>query len=120
MRKINHLTLLFIVAVLLFCMFFNHIYTGYIPFLVLLSVAFATTLFSLFLIHRPILCLRLTIYNSIILLAFQIWIGYILLFALSGPVKLPLTAIFPLICIILNILSINILRNLSRKILRKI
>ncbi|MBP5692484.1 MAG: DUF4293 family protein [Bacteroidales bacterium] len=110
MKKINYLTLILASAVLLGIMLFGEIYRAYPPFLVLTIIAFLICLVNLFLIHHKKLQLRLCIYTSIVLLAYQAWIVYLLWFTDIKVVRFPVSTIFPIICVILNIIAIGILR----------
>lgn len=110
MKKINYLTLILATAVLLAIMLFGEIYRSYPPFLVLTIVALGIAVVNLFLIHHKNLQLRLCIYSSIVLLAFQVWIVYLLWFSGLKVVRFPVSTIFPIICVILNIIVIGILR----------
>lgn len=110
MKKINYLTLILATVVLLAIMLFGEIYRSYPPFLVLTIVALGIAVINLFLIHHKRLQLRLCIYSSIVLLAFQVWIVYLLWFSGLHVVRFPVSTIFPVICVIFNIIVIGILR----------
>ena len=110
MKKINYLTLLLACAVLLAVMLFGKIYRSYPPFLILTIVTFGLSLVNLFLIHHKNIQIRLCIYNSIVLLAYQVWIVWLLWFSGLTVVRFPVSTVFPVICIILNIIVIGILR----------
>lgn len=110
MKNINQLTLILIAAALLFIMFFSKVYTGYTPFLVMLIITFGLSVLNLFLIHHRNLQLRLCIYNTIILLALQGWIAYVLISIRSMIRSFPLSSIFPLIAAILTIVAISMIR----------
>lgn len=110
MKKINYLTLILATAVLLAIMLFGEIYRAYPPFLVLTIVAFVISLVNLFLIHHKKIQIRLCVYSSIILLAYQVWIVWLLWFSDIKVVRFPVSTIFPIICVILNIIVIGILR----------
>jgi hypothetical protein len=77
---------LFAASALLFSLFFcNFIYTDaqpikymeYTPFIVLAAVSFAVSFSGIFLFRKRVLQMRFCIYDIIILIAFQIWIGYL-------------------------------------------
>lgn len=110
MKNINQLTLILIAAALLFIMFFSKVYTGYTPFLVMLIITFGLSVLNLFLIHHRNLQLRLCIYNTIILLALQGWIAYVLISIRSMIRSFPLSSIFPLIAAILTVVAISMIR----------
>lgn len=114
MKKINYLTLILASAVLMAIMFFGELYRAYPPFLVLTIISFLISLVNLFLIHHKTLQMRLCIYNAIVLLAYQVWIVYLLwnIKSTSGLSlqKFPISVIFPIICVILNIIASGIIR----------
>jgi len=116
MKKINYLTLILASAVLLAIMFFGEIYRAYTPFLVLTIITFAISAVSLFLIHHKTLQMRLCIYNAIVLIAYQIWIVY-LFWQIKNTnglslQKFPVSVIFPIICVILNLLAAGMLKRI--------
>lgn len=128
MKKINYLTLILSSAVLTAIMFFGEIYRAYPPFLVLTIITFLISLVNLFLIHHKNLQQRLCIYNAIVLLAYQIWIVWLLWSIKKNSglslQKFPISVVFPIICAILNILAASIIRKTIAaeefmKILRK-
>ena len=112
--RLNYRTLLLISLVLLIIMFFGKVYTSYIPFLVLLVITTAISALNLFLVNHKSLQLRLAIYNTIVLIAFQLWIIYLFVQIKNstgmGFVRFPLSTVFPIICAILHILVIGMLR----------
>ena len=112
--RLNYRTLLLISLVLLVIMFFGKVYTSYIPFLVLLVITTAISALNLFLVNHKSLQLRLAIYNTIVLIAFQVWIIYLFVHIKNstgmGFVRFPLSTVFPIICAILHILIIGMLR----------
>ena len=114
MKKINYLTLILASAVLMAIMFFGELYRAYPPFLVLTIISFLISLVNLFLIHHKTLQMRLCIYNAIVLLAYQVWIVYLLwsIKSTSGLSlqKFPISVTFPIICVILNIIASGIIR----------
>lgn len=114
MKKINYLTLILASAVLMAIMFFGELYRAYPPFLVLTIISFLISLVNLFLIHHKTLQMRLCIYNAIVLLAYQVWIVYLLwsIKSTSGLSlqKFPISVIFPIICVILNVIASGIIR----------
>ena len=114
MKKINYLTLILASAVLMAIMFFGELYRAYPPFLVLTIISFLISLVNLFLIHHKTLQMRLCIYNAIVLLAYQVWIVYLLwsIKSTSGLSlqKFPISVIFPIICVILNFIASGIIR----------
>ena len=121
MKSINYLTLLLISAVLLFIMFFGKIYTAYTPFLVLLVITFGINLINLFLINHKNLQLRLCIYNTIVLIAFQVWIIIVFHQLKVSLVKFPVSMVFPIIAAILTIIAIGLLRrNIAAEGLMKV
>lgn len=103
MKQINQLTLILAASLLLFIMFFASGAVGVAPMLILLIISFLISLVSLFLIHHRTLQMRLCIYNSIILIALQVWI----LVSLS-PLKL--CDVFPVIAAILTVVAITMIR----------
>ena len=103
MKQINQLTLILAAALLLFIMFFASGMVGITPMLVLLIICFAISLLSLFLIHHRTLQLRLSIYNSILLIALQIWIFVSLR-------SFVLYDVFPAVATILTIVAITMIR----------
>ncbi|MBQ6310356.1 MAG: DUF4293 family protein [Bacteroidales bacterium] len=128
MKKINYLTLILASTVLIGIMFFGEIYRAYPPFLVLTIITFLISLVNLFLIHHKNLQQRLCIYNAIVLLAYQVWIIWLLWSIKShnglSLHKFPVSIVFPVICAILNILAAGIIRRTIAaeefmKILRK-
>lgn len=110
MKNINQLTLILTAAVLLFIMFFSKVYTGYTPFLVMLIITFGISILNLFLIHHRNLQLRLCIYNTIVLLALQGWIAYVLLSLRDKIHSFPLSSVFPLVAAILTVVAISMIR----------
>ena len=112
MKKINYLTLILASAVLLAIMLFGEIYRAYPPFLVLTAVTLLISVVNLFLIHHKRLQMRLCIYNSIVLVAYQVWIIWLLWFSSIKLVRFPVSTIFPIICVILNIVAIGMLRRI--------
>lgn len=103
MKQINQLTLILAAALLLFILFFASGVVGITPMLVLLIICFAISLLSLFLIHHRTLQLRLSIYNSILLIALQIWIFVSLR-------SFVLCDVFPAVAAILTIVAITMIR----------
>ena len=112
MKKINYLTLILACAVLLTVMLFGKIYRAYPPFLVLTVITLALSVVNLFLIHHKKLQMRLCIYSSVVLLAYQVWIVWLLWFSGIKVVRFPISTVFPLICIILNIIAIGMIRRI--------
>ncbi len=110
MKNINQLTLILTAAVLLFIMFFSKVYTGYTPFLVMLIISFGISVLNLFLIHHRTLQIRLCIYNTIILIALQGWIAYVLLSIRDRIHSFPLSSVFPLIAAVLTVVAISMIR----------
>lgn len=103
MKRINQYTLFLAIVVLLSIMFFSSHATSLIPMLILLIISTLIALFSLFLIHHPTLQIRLSIYNTIILIALQIW-----LFIYFNSLKI--SDIFPIISAILSATSATLIR----------
>ncbi len=112
MKKINYLTLILACAALLTVMLFGKIYRAYPPFLVLTVITLAISVVNLFLIHHKKLQMRLCIYSSVVLLAYQVWIVWLLWFSGIKVVRFPISTVFPLICIILNIIAIGMIRRI--------
>lgn len=114
MKKINYLTIILASTVLLGVMLFGEIYRSYPPFLILTVITFGLSLVSLFLIRKKNLQVRLLVYNSIVLLAYQGWIIWLFwkIKHTSGLTmdKFPVSVVFPVICVILNIIAISMLR----------
>ena len=117
MGRINYLTFILATAILMVVMFFGELYRSYPPFLALTVISFLISLVNLFLIHHKTLQIRLCVYNAIILVAYQVWIIYLLwsIKKHSGLAleKFPVSIVFPSICIILNILAISHLRRIT-------
>lgn len=103
MKQINQLTLILVAALLLLVMFFASGAVHIAPMLVLLIICFAISIFCLFLIHHRTLQMRLCIYNTILLIALQIWIFV----SLSSFI---LCDVFPIIAAILTVVAITMIR----------
>jgi uncharacterized membrane protein len=87
-------------------MYFSSVITGYVPFLILLIAATFISFISLFLIHYRMLQIRFTIFNAVILVAFQCWLAYAF-FTRPAGTRFPITAVFPIICAILSFLAVH-------------
>src|SRR5574344_294676 len=61
---------------------------------------------SLFLIHYRMLQIRFTIFNAVILVAFQCWLAYAF-FTRPAGTRFPITAVFPIVCAILSFLAVH-------------
>lgn len=106
MKHGNQFGLILAVVILLCVMYFSSVITGYLPFLILLIVSSVIAFLTLFLIHHRMLQIRLSIFNAIILFAFQCWLAYAF-FTRPAGTRYPLTAVFPIVCAILTFLAVH-------------
>ncbi|MCI1720581.1 MAG: DUF4293 family protein [Bacteroidales bacterium] len=106
MKHGNQFGLILAVVILLCVMYFSSVITGYVPFLILLIAATFISFISLFLIHYRMLQIRFTIFNAVILVAFQCWLAYAF-FTRPAGTRFPITAVFPIICAILSFLAVH-------------
>jgi hypothetical protein len=103
----------------------------YTPFIVLAAVSFAVSFSGIFLFRKRVLQMRFCIYDIIILIAFQIWIGYLFFRRVPGT-TFSITSVFPIIASILVYLafryiekdellvrSSNSFRDISREMKKK-
>ena len=111
-QRIQSLYLL-IVSGLLFSMFFSNMmvtssgsisYVSSAAFAILITVTFVLAFVSIFLYRHRIVQMRLVMIDAIVLLAFQIWIGY-WFFTKPDGTAFSITAVFPLVCVILCVLA---------------
>ncbi len=122
---------------LLFSLFFSKFtytqdtvvkFVEYIPFLVFTIATFLLSFIPIFLYKNRVLQMRICIYNMIILLAYQGWVGYKFMDKIDGSVY-TVSAVFPIVAAILVFLafrfigkdeayvqSMNSLRSIQRKI----
>ena len=106
MKHGNQFGLILAVVILLCIMYFSSVITGYAPFLILLIATTAISFVSLFLVHHRMLQVRFSIFNAVILLAFQCWLAYTF-FTRPAGARFPITAVFPIVCAILTFLAIH-------------
>ena len=113
MKRISPISIILIATIILTAMFFSNFYNGFTPFLILNIICFILSLLSIFLIHHRTLQMRFCIYNSIVLIALQIWaLSYYfsntsLHFSNNYS---SIVVIFPIIAAILFFIAIGIIR----------
>lgn len=81
-------------------------YMEYRPFTILSIVSFIVSIATIFLFKNRPLQMRLCIYNSIILLAFQGWIIYMLV-KMWGEYRFSVTCAFPLLAGLLTMIALR-------------
>lgn len=95
-------------------------YTDTIPFLVLATLSTIIALITIALFKKRMLQLRLSVFNAVILLSYQIWLAFGYFTSPDGS-TFNITIVFPSISLILTILAIRsigqdeaLVRSLSR------
>jgi len=81
-------------------------YSGFTPFVVLILITSLISLITIFLYRRRMAQIRLTVFNSVIIAAYQIWILFLFFTRPEGSV-FSVTALFPLISLMFSILAIK-------------
>ena len=104
MKHGNQFGLILAVVILLCIMYFSSVITGYAPFLILLIAATAISFISIFLYRKRLIQIRLSIFNIIILIAYQAWIIYLFFDRPEGS-AFTTTAVFPAVAAILTWLA---------------
>lgn len=104
---------LLIASGLLFSLFFNNMatgeevvlkYTGYLPFLVFTILTFLLSFGAIFLYKNRVLQMRLSIYNMLVLVAYQGWLAY-KFFAEGEGLLFSTTTVFPIIAAVFVFLA---------------
>ncbi len=81
-------------------------YTQFTPFLILIILSTIISFLSIFLYRHRIVQIRASVFNSVILAAYQIWILY-LFFTRPQESVFSVTALFPFVSLVLTILAIK-------------
>ena len=76
-------------------------YSQFTPFLILTIIAAVICFFTIFIFKHRILQIRLCIFNILVLLGYQAWIGYAF-FTREAGVAFSMSAVFPIVCAILT------------------
>ncbi len=101
---------------LLISLFFNKLcytpgadpiyYTDFVPFLILTIASAVIAFFTIFLYRHRMIQIRMSLFNAILLLCFQGWIGYAF-FTREEGVAFSVSALFPVICAILTLVALK-------------
>jgi len=81
-------------------------YTQMVPFLILVIITTLISFFSIFLYRHRIVQIRVSVFNSVILAAYQAWIMYLFFTRPEGSV-FSVTALFPLVSLLLTLTAIK-------------
>jgi len=81
-------------------------YTEFLPFLIFTIITTSIALISIFLYRHRIIQIRLSIFNTIILVAYQAWLLYYFFSRPEGTV-FSITAVFPIVAAILSFIAMK-------------
>lgn len=76
-------------------------YAQFTPFLILTIISAIVCFFTIFVFKHRILQIRMCIFNILVLLGYQAWIGYAF-FTREPGVAFSISAVFPVVCAILT------------------
>ncbi|MEN6619719.1 MAG: DUF4293 domain-containing protein [Rikenellaceae bacterium] len=82
-------------------------YIEILPCLIFTIITTAIALTSIFLYRQRVLQIRLSIINSIILVAYQAWILYYFFFSRPESTAFSITAVFPIVAAILSFIAMR-------------
>lgn len=81
-------------------------FTQFTPFVILTAISAIVCFFTIFVFKHRMLQIRLCIFNILVLLGYQAWIGYAF-FTREEGVSFSVSAVFPVVCAILTFTALR-------------